>query len=85
MESHTWFIGPLLSVLGAYLTYRRKDVGRWMRQRRIDGLKTEVELGTCDVCGQPMRRIKTLTGKRAGQEAAVCKHYPECGFVRWGR
>lgn len=68
---------------GLYLQHRRKDVGRWLKARRIDQHK-EKDLGYCDLCGAKMRRIKTLTGKRQGQEAAVCKHYPECSFVKWG-
>ncbi len=83
IREHTWIIGPLLSLAGVYLAYRRKDVGRWLRDRRIDKV-AEKDLGSCELCGQPLRRIRTLSGKRQGQEAAVCRHYPECKFVRWG-
>ncbi|TSK07938.1 MAG: hypothetical protein FPO08_01100 [Geobacter sp.] len=84
MKTNLWMIGPLLSVFGIYMQHRRKDVRTWMQQRRID-IIGNINLGTCDLCGSKMRRIKTMTGKRKGQEAAVCKHYPECSFVRWGK
>lgn len=84
MKSNLWLIGPALSVIATYYKFRNKDIGKWLEERRLDK-NEEPDLGSCDLCGAKMRRIRTMTGKREGQEAAVCKHYPECNFVRWGK
>jgi len=73
--------GPLLSAVALYFRYRKKNVGKWLKERRID--KKERSADTCELCGKPMKKRKSYTGQREGLTAMVCSQYPECRNVQW--
>lgn len=74
--------GPILSAIGLYIRHRKKNVNKWMQERRIDGRKKEQE--HCPKCGGKMVRRTTHTGVRKGMTATVCSNYPECRSIKWG-
>lgn len=75
--------GPILSVLGLYLRYRKRNVASWMDARRLDRQK-KVDSCVCSDCGGMMRRKEYTTGHRKGSSALVCENYPGCSNRIWG-
>lgn len=67
--------GLIISVCG-YM-YQRKNLGKWLEERRIDNLP-EKEKNICGVCGSKMD-VRVYRGK----EVLRCKRYPECRKIEW--
>jgi hypothetical protein len=72
----------LIISVAAYLISRRKrDVGRWMKERRIDATEKSPMVMTCGVCGDGMSMRVKHTGDQAGVAFWVCNSFPECRKV----
>jgi hypothetical protein len=80
IKMQTWMIGPALSLMAAYIQYRRRDVARWMKERRIDGRKKK---DMCEFCGEPLKRPEKFRSPKGEILARTCSRYPNCRYVRW--
>lgn len=75
--------GPIISAVGLYFRFRKKNIGSWMQGKRIDQ-KERIEGGICDLCGELMKRRTYTSGHRKGASALVCLNYPRCKNQVWG-
>lgn len=74
--------GPILSAIGIYFRYRKKSIGTWLNERRID-TTMQRDKTVCQFCGSPMKTKTNHTGPRAGKQALVCSKYPDCRNIDW--
>jgi hypothetical protein len=71
----------IITIAGYIISKRKRDVGRWMKERRIDVKEKNPEVMTCGVCGARMNKRVKHTGDQAGVAFWVCSSFPDCRKV----